>query len=448
MKRTLIKNGIIVNEGRSFKGDLVIIDDLIEAIYESSAPCGDYDKIVDAQGGYVMPGVIDEHVHFREPGLERKADIKSESRAAAYGGVTSYFEMPNTNPQTTTLEALDDKYCRAAKESHVNYSFFFGATNENVADFSKLDVHRVPGIKLFMGASTGNMLVDRKEALERIFHTCAEMNLPLMTHCEDTNLINAKMEEVKAKYGDDPDVEFHPVIRDEEVCWNSSSLAVELAQRFGTRLHIAHVTTAKELSLFSSSLNTLQKITAEAVIAHLFFSDADYKDKGTLIKCNPSVKSADDRDALRKALTSGLISCVGTDHAPHESKDKQGGCCKAVSGMPMIQFSLVSMLELVDKGVLSLERLVELMSHNPARLFSVSQRGFLRKGYKADIVVVKPGEEWMVTKDIIQSKCKWSPMEGHRYRWHVVDTFVNGHLVYNDGLFDAGYIGEEIRFRQ
>ena len=448
MKKTIIKNGIIVNEGRSFKGDLVIIDDIIEAIYEQSAPSDNYECVVDAEGCYVMPGVIDEHVHFREPGLERKADIESESRAAAYGGVTSYFEMPNTNPQTTTLEALDDKYCRAAKESHVNYSFFFGATNENVADFSKLDVHRIPGIKLFMGASTGNMLVDRKEALEQIFHTCAEKDLPLMTHCEDTNLINANTAKVKALYGDDPDVKYHPVIRDEEVCWNSSSLAVELAQKYNTRLHIAHVTTAKELSLFNSSLDNLQNITAEAVIAHLFFTDVDYNDKGTLIKCNPAVKSLDDRTALRKALTNGLISCVGTDHAPHEMKDKQGGCCKAASGMPMIQFSLVSMLELVDEGVLTIERLVELMAHNPARLFSVSQRGFLRKGYKADIVIVKPGEEWTVTKDVIQSKCKWSPMEGHSYRWHVVDTIVNGHIVYNNGLFDADYFGEDIRFRQ
>ena len=447
VEKTLIKNGIIVNEGRSFKGDLVLIDDIIEAVYEQSAPDGDYNRVVDAEGCYVMPGVIDEHVHFREPGLERKADIESESRAAVYGGVTSYFDMPNTNPQTTTVEALDDKYRRAAKESHINYSFFYGATNDNVDDFAKLDVHHIPGIKLFMGASTGNMLVDRQESLEMIFRRCADMNLPLMTHCEDTNLINENMAKIKAEYGDDPDVKFHPVIRDEKVCWNSSSLAVELAKKYGTRLHLAHVTTAKELSLFVPSVNDLQKITAEAVIAHLVFSDADYEDKGTLIKCNPAVKTAGDREALRKALMNGGISCVGTDHAPHESKDKQGGCCKAASGMPMIQFSLVTMLELVDEGVLTIERVVELMAHNPARLFSVSQRGFLRKGYKADIVIVKAGEEWTVTKDIIQSKCKWSPMEGHKYSWQVVDTFVNGQLVYDNGTFNADYRGEQISFR-
>lgn len=444
MMRTLIKNGTIVNEGRSFLGDLVVDGEQIEEIYECKAPRGIYDQVIDASGCFVLPGVIDDHVHFREPGLTRKADIESESRAAAFGGVTSYFEMPNTNPQTTTLEALEDKFALGAQKSHVNYSFFFGATNDNVDLFDRLDVHRIPGIKLFMGSSTGNMLVDKYESLQQIFVKAKKMGLPVMTHCEDTDIINRNMAAYQEKYGEDPDVKFHPEIRSVEACYESSSLAVKLAKESGAHLHIAHVTTARELEFFGKDEN----ITGEAVIAHLYFSDEDYADKQAFIKCNPAIKTVNDRKALREALADGRISVVGTDHAPHEWKDKQGGCAKAASGMPMVQFSLVSMLELVDKGVLSIERMVEVMSHHPAKLFHVDKRGFLRPGYQADIVIVRPHTAWTVQKEIIQSKCGWSPMEGHEYQWQVEQTICNGHLIYNKGEFDEAYRGEELTFRK
>ena len=440
--RTLIKDGTIVNEGCSFKGSLVVDGEQITEIFHGEAPRGTYDQIVDASGCFVLPGIIDDHVHFREPGLTRKADIESESRAAAWGGVTSYFEMPNTVPQTTTLEALEEKFRLGAEKSHVNYSFFYGATNDNVDTFFSLDSHRIPGIKLFMGSSTGNMLVDKQDSLKRIFKTAKELNFLLMAHCEDTGIINANMKAAKEKYGEDPDVKYHPSIRSEEACYESSSLAVRLAKEFGTQLHIAHVTTAKELEFFTPGAN----ITGEAVIAHLYFSEEDYADKKTLIKCNPAIKTVKDRDALRAALTDGRIAVIGTDHAPHELKDKQGGCAKAASGMPMLQFSLVTMLELVDKGVLSIEKLVELMAHHPATLFRINQRGFLRKGYQADIVIVRPHAPWTVTKDVIQSKCKWSPMEGHEYQWQVERTFCNGHLIYDKGSFDDAYRGEALSF--
>lgn len=444
MMRKLIKNGTIVNEGRSFLGDLVVNGEQIEEIYEGKAPRGIYDQVIDASGCFVLPGVIDDHVHFREPGLTRKADIESESRAAAFGGVTSYFEMPNTNPQTTTLEALEDKFALGAQKSHVNYSFFFGATNDNVDSFDRLDVHRIPGIKLFMGSSTGNMLVDKYESLQQIFVKAKKLGLPVMTHCEDTDIINRNMAAYQEKYGEDPDVKFHPEIRSVEACYESSSLAVKLAKESGAHLHIAHVTTARELEFFGKDKN----ITGEAVIAHLYFSDEDYADKKAFIKCNPAIKTVNDRKALREALADGRISVVGTDHAPHEWKDKQGGCAKAASGMPMVQFSLVSMLELVDKGVLSIERMVEVMSHCPAKLFHVDKRGFLRPGYQADIVIVRPHTAWTVQKEIIQSKCGWSPMEGHEYQWQVEQTICNGHLIYNKGEFDEAYRGEELTFRK
>lgn len=444
MMRTLIKNGTIVNEGRSFLGDLVVNGEQIEEIYEGKAPRGIYDQVIDASGCFVLPGVIDDHVHFREPGLTRKADIESESRAAAFGGVTSYFEMPNTNPQTTTLEALEDKFALGAQKSHVNYSFFFGATNDNVDSFDRLDVHRIPGIKLFMGSSTGNMLVDKYESLQQIFVKAKKLGLPVMTHCEDTDIINRNMAAYQEKYGEDPDVKFHPEIRSVEACYASSSLAVKLAKESGAHLHIAHVTTARELEFFGKDEN----ITGEAVIAHLYFSDEDYADKKAFIKCNPAIKTVKDRQALREALADGRISVVGTDHAPHEWKDKQGGCAKAASGMPMVQFSLVSMLELVDEGVLSIERMVEVMSHHPAKLFQVDKRGFLRPGYQADIVIVRPHTAWTVQKEIIQSKCGWSPMEGHEYQWQVEQTICNGHLIYNKGEFDEAYRGEELTFRK
>ena len=440
----LIQNGTIVNEGESFKGHLVVDGERIsQVIRDSEIPRGNFDKIIDASGCFVLPGVIDSHVHFREPGLTRKADIESESRAAAYGGVTSYFDMPNTNPQTVTLDALEDKFCLAQAKSHVNYSFFYGATNDNVASFSSLDVHRIPGIKLFMGSSTGNMLVDKAEALQCIFQEASRLGLPLMAHCEDTDIINRNMATCKREHGDDPDVSFHPQIRSEEACYASSSLAVKLARQYATHLHIAHVTTARELSLFEPD----SAITAEAVVAHLLFSDEDYATKQALIKCNPAIKTRHDRDALRKALTDGRIYTIGTDHAPHELSDKQGGCAKAASGMPMLQFSLVSMLSLVDEGVLTIERMVELMAHHPALLFQVRERGFLREGYYADIAIVRPHSPWVLTRDKIQSKCGWSPLEGKEFEWQVEQTICNGHCVYDRGSFDASYHGIPVLFR-
>ena len=437
--KLLIQHGTIVNDNNIFDGTVIVEDSKITKIVEGdTVPNASFDDVIDASGCFVLPGLIDDHVHFREPGLTEKADIDSESSAAAAGGITTYFDMPNTVPQTTTLEALEDKFKIAAQKSHVNYSFFFGATNDNVELFDKLDPHRIPGIKLFMGSSTGNMLVDRREALEKIFSTA---QMPIMVHCEDTDIINRNMAEAKLKYGDDPKVSHHPEIRSAEACYKSTKLAVELATKHHARLHIAHLTTAKELELLADG------ITAEVTPSHLYFCDRDYTSLGTRIKCNPAIKSAADRNALRQAVADGRISVIGTDHAPHLLAQKEGGCAKAASGMPMIQFSLVTMLELVDKGVLTLERLVELMCHNPADLFGVRNRGYLREGYQADIVLVRPNCGWTVTKDVIKSKCGWSPMENHMYLWRVERTICNGHTVYQNGTVDTNYIGQPVEFR-
>lgn len=442
--RTLLANATLVNEGRTLRGDILIEDDTIKSIrhadngIQPDAPA--CDKVVDASGCLVLPGIIDSHVHFREPGMTHKATIRSESRAAAAGGVTTFFDMPNTVPQTTTLEAWADKMERAAKDSAVNYAFFFGATNDNTELVARLDPHTLPGIKLFMGSSTGGMLVDRREALNRLFAAAA---LPIMAHCEDTATINANMEKAKALHGDDPDVAFHPAIRSREACIRSTELAVEMATKHGARLHVAHVTTREELALIHAG----GRITAEATVGHLLFSKEDHASLGTRIKVNPAIKDVADRQALRQALQDGRISTIGTDHAPHLLEEKRGGCARAASGMPMVQFSLVAMLGLVDEGVLGVERLVELMCHNPARLFSVEKRGFLREGYKADIVVVRRGAPWTLTAGRILSPCKWSPLEGRSFAWSVERTFCNGHEVFNaaQGLDDA-YRGEAVEF--
>lgn len=445
----IIKGGTIVNEGCVFRGDIVIEggvivdivnDDRLRITDDGLQPSTQ--EIVNAEGCYVLPGVIDSHVHFREPGLTAKADMDTESQAAAAGGITSYFDMPNTVPQTTTLEALEEKYLTARKKSHVNYAFFFGATNDNYTLFDQLPADRIPGIKLFMGSSTGNMLVDREEALDRIF---ASAQLPLMAHCEDTDIINRNMAACQEQMGEDPDVRMHPLIRSKEACMASTTKAIELAVRHDARLHIAHVTTEEELGLFNRL--PLPRITAEATVGHLYFSQEDYERLGAKIKVNPAIKNLRDRQALREGLTDGRVTTIGTDHAPHLLSQKEGGCAKAASGMPMIQFSLVTMLELVDEGVLTMERLVELMCHNPARLFGVQNRGFIRKGYRADLVMVRPQSPWTVTKDCIRSKCGWSPMEGHEYQWRVEQTLCNGHPVYQDKKVDTDYIGEEIKFR-
>jgi dihydroorotase len=448
--RVLITGGHIVNEGRVVKADIAFEDGNILFISQApkyasvAAPL--FDSIIDAAGCYVLPGIIDDHVHFREPGLTEKADIDTESRAAAAGGVTSYFDMPNCNPQTTTLEALEEKFALAREKSHVNYSFFYGATNDNADTFAKLPANRIPGVKLFMGSSTGNMLVDKQQTLERIFKTC---QLPLMAHCEDTDIINQNMAEVRQAWGDDPQVSLHPLIRSEEACLASSRKAVELAKKYGTRLHIAHISTAEELELFANSQQPTanSRITAEACVGHLYFTQLDHERLGAKIKVNPAIKTPVDQFMLREALTDGRISVVGTDHAPHLLSQKEGGCVKAASGMPMIQFSLVTMLELVDEGVLTIQRLVELMCHNPARLFGVQQRGFLRTGYRADITIVRPKCPWTVTKDCILSKCGWSPLEGHTFNWQVERTLCNGHTVYCNSQVDNTYIGEEIAFK-
>lgn len=452
--RTIIEHGVIVNEGKSFLGSIILDNDRIESVIAGdSSPRGSYDYHVDATGCVVMPGVIDEHVHFREPGLTRKADIESESRAAAWGGVTTFFDMPNTKPATTSPQQWEAKMALGAEKSHVNYAFFYGATNDNAPTFRSIDASRLPGVKLFMGASTGNMLVDRAEALNQIYGECARLGLPLMTHCEDTGIINRNMERAKAAYGNDPDISLHPAIRSEEACLASSSLAVKLAEAHGTRLHIAHISTARELALLPQGGSTfctgdLPRITGEAVLAHLLFTNNDYTTRRALIKCNPAVKSAMDRKALRLALAGGRITCIGTDHAPHQLADKQGGCARAASGMPMVQFSLVSMLRLVDEGVLTLEQLVWLMCHNPARLFSVSRRGFVRPGFKADITIVRRGAPWTLTESLIQSKCHWSPLTGGQFRWRVERTICNGHTVFSEGKMDESYRGEAVRFER
>lgn len=439
--KTLITNAEIVNEGRRYGGSIIIEDGrIIEITDKPLQPDASVHETIDASGCLVMPGVIDNHVHFREPGLTAKADIATESRAAAAGGVTTYFDMPNTVPQTTTPAALEEKFRLAAEKSRVNYSFFFGATNDNLPLIDRLDATRIPGVKLFMGSSTGNMLVDRQEALERIFST---VRMPVMAHCEDTAIINRNMEEVRRSDPRFPDVALHPLIRSAEACYESTSLAVSLARRYGTRLHVAHLTTARELELFAPGD---PKITAEATVGHLFFTDADYARLGARIKVNPAVKTAADRDALRRALLDGRIITIGTDHAPHLPEQKEGGCDTAASGMPMIQFSLVTMLELVDEGVLPVERMVELMCHAPARLFGVRDRGFLRPGCWADIVIVSPRGPWTVTPELIESRCGWSPMEGHRYRWRVERTLCNGRTVYDGRTVDDTSRGMEVTF--
>ena len=443
--RTQIKNATIVNEGRQFVGTLVIDDDRIDEIIEGTdvEPQIPVDETIDGTGCFLLPGLIDDHVHFRDPGLTAKGDFCSESRAAAAGGVTTVFDMPNCNPQTTTLEAFEEKWKIAAAKSVVNYGFFFGATAGNAYELSHLNPRKVAGIKLFMGSSTGNMLVDNENALRAIFENA---RLPIMTHCEDSAIINENMAKAKSLYGEDPDVKHHPEIRSEEACFQSTSLAVKLAKETGARLHVAHISTARELDLFEANN---KQITAEACVGHLLFCDEDYAKYGARIKVNPAIKTAADRDALRKALNSGKICTIGTDHAPHRLSEKVGGCAKAASGMPIIQFSLVSMLELVDKGVLTIERLVQLMCHNPAELLQIENRGFLREGYKADIVMIRPHMPWTLTPNRIQSKCNWSPLEGHVFHWRIERTFCNGFPIFNRGhVTDEKFRGQAVCYNR
>jgi len=445
MKKMLIKNATIVNEGKSFIGSVLIEDDKISRIFQKKdeVPLEMYHEIIDGTGKYLLPGVIDDHVHFRDPGLTYKADIQSESRAAAAGGITSFMDMPNTQPLTTTLNVLEQKFELGAQNSLINYSFYFGATNGNTQLLSQLDRHRVCGIKLFMGSSTGNMLVDRMNSLLEIFNGT---DLLIATHCESQDVIKKNTLKYKTRYGEDPDVRFHPFIRNVEACYHSSALAVKLARQTGARLHILHISTAKELSLFENKPLKEKKITAEVCIPHLLFTLNEYRTLGTRVKCNPAVKNVTNREALRKAVRSGLIDVIATDHAPHLLSEKQGGCMKAVSGMPMIQFSLVSMLGLVEKGIFSIEQVVQKMCHAPAELYQIHNRGYIKEGYQADLVLVNPTSEWTLSSADILSKCGWSPLEGYTFPARVEKTFVNGHLVYDNGVADEYYRGQELRF--
>lgn len=442
---TLIHQATIVNEGEQYVGSLLIEDNRIAAILRGTDITGiTADHIIDAKGQYLIPGCIDDHVHFRDPGLTHKADMHTESRAAARGGVTSVMDMPNCNPQTTTMEALEAKFADAKTKCLVNHSFYLGATTENIEEIRRVDPRTVCGVKLFMGSSTGGMLVDRDERIETIF---SESPTIIALHCEDQRIISANTTKYREETAsDDPDVTYHPLIRSEEACYQSTKKAVELAKKTGGKIHIMHISTARELELLVQGDLKEKKITAEVCLPHLYYTDADYATYGTRIKCNPAVKTAADRDALRKALREGLIDVIGTDHAPHLPADKVGGALKAASGIPTIQYVLPAMLELADEGILTLAQVVEKMAHNPAILYKVKERGFIREGYHADLVLVKPDATHTVSTEDIESKCAWSPFEGHTFRWDITHTWVNGHAVYADGEFDESVMGERMEF--
>lgn len=431
MKRnTLIKNAKIVNEGKIFEGDILIENNRIEAI-DSSISVKSADMIViDAEGNYVLPGLIDDQVHFREPGLTHKANIESESKAAIAGGITSFIEMPNTKPQTTTIEKLEEKFAIAEKTSYANYSFMFGGTNDNLDEILKVDPKSVAGLKLFLGSSTGNMLVDDPEVLEEIF---LSTDMVISVHCEDEATIRKNLEKYTDEYGDDIPMELHPIIRSEEACYLSSSKAIELAKKTGARLHIFHLSTAKETSLFTNKIPLKdKKITAEVCIHHLWFSDEDYKTKGSRIKWNPAVKTAKDRDKLWEALLDDRIDVLATDHAPHTNEEKNNPYSSAPSGGPLVQHALVALLEAHHKDKISIEKIVEKACHNPAILFDVEKRGYVKEGYFADLVIVDLNSPWTVNKSNILYKCGWSPFEGNTFKSRVTHTFVNGELVYNN----------------
>ena len=429
-KQILIKNGTLVNEGKQFVADLLIRDQFIEKISESIDPTKDM-EVIDAQGKLVLPGLIDDQVHFREPGLTHKATIYTESRAAVAGGITSFMEMPNTNPQTTTQEKLEEKFDIAHQDSIANYSFMFGGTNDNLEELLKTDGKNVAGIKLFLGSSTGNMLVDNPETLEHIFKAT---KLPISVHCEDEATIKANTQKATEQYGEEIPIWEHPNIRSAEACYISSSKAIELAKKTGARLHIFHLSTAKELDLLDNSIPLKdKKITAEVCVHHLWFSEADYHEKGTFIKWNPAVKKASDREALWQALNDDRIDVLATDHAPHTLEEKNNTYLKAPSGGPLVQHNLVALLEAKNQGRLTLEKLVEKACHNPAILFEIEKRGYLKEGYFADIVIVNPNDPWTVSKDNVLSKCGWSPFEGTTFEHKIQTTIVNGKKVYDQG---------------
>ena len=443
MKPFLIKNARIVNEGKIFEGDVLINGERIERIDDSIS--ADHATIIDAEGKYLLPGVIDDQVHFREPGLTHKADIHSESRAAVAGGVTSFMEMPNTVPNTLTQSLLEEKYSIGEKKSLANYSFFMGASNDNIEEVLKTDSSKVCGIKIFMGSSTGNMLVDNERTLENIF---SKSPMLIATHCEDEATIRKNMETFRSRYGEDVPVKFHPVIRSEEACYLSSSLAVSLAKKYNTRLHILHISTAKELSLFRNDIPLKEKrITAEACIHHLWFDESGYETLGNMIKWNPAVKTAHDKEEILKAVLDNRIDVIATDHAPHTLEEKKQSYFKAPSGGPLVQHSLTAMLELALQKKITIEKIVAKMSHDVADCFRISERGYVREGYYADLVLVDLQRTWTVTKENIFYKCGWSPFEGTTFHSSVTDTFVSGHLAYSEGNLDESKSGMRLTFQ-
>lgn len=442
---TLIHQATIVNEGEQYIGSVLIDGNRIAAIIRGTDIVGiTADHIIDAKGKYLIPGCIDDHVHFRDPGLTHKADMHTESRAAARGGITSVMDMPNCNPQTTTMEALEAKFADAKEKCLVNHSFYLGATTNNIDEIRRVDPQNICGVKLFMGSSTGGMLVDQNERIEAIF---SESPTLIALHCEDQDIISANTAKYKEESkSEDPDVSYHPLIRSEEACYQSTKKAVELAKKTGARIHIMHISTKRELELLLQGNPKDKQITAEVCLPHLYYTDADYATYGTRIKCNPAVKSETDRDALRKALRDGFIDVIGTDHAPHLPADKVGGSLKAASGIPTIQYVLPAMLELADEGIITLTEIVEKMAHNPAILYKVKERGFIREGYRADLVLLSPDTPHIVSSDEILSKCAWSPFEGHTFHWDITHTWINGHATYSNGKFDESVMGERMEF--
>ncbi len=446
MRTVLIKNAQIVNEGTITSGDVLIEADRIAEIAPSISVKNADTKVIDADGFYLIPGMIDDQVHFREPGLTHKATIKTESRAAVAGGITSFIEMPNTVPQATTIDLLEEKFAIAAKDAHANYSFMFGGTNDNLSEILKVDKTKVAGLKLFLGSSTGNMLVDNPAVLEEIF---SKTDLLISTHCEDEATIKKNLEAAIAIYGDAIPIEKHPEIRSEQACYISSSQAIALAKKTGARLHVFHLSTAKETKLFDKKKPLKdKKITAEVCVHHLWFTDEHYPSKGTKIKWNPAIKTKKDREGLWKALNEGRIDVIATDHAPHTLEEKDNVYTKAPSGGPLVQHALEALFEMQRKGYITVEKLVEKVAHNPAILFEIKDRGYIRKGYKADLVLINPNAPWTVTKENIAYKCGWSPFEGTTFRARVTHTFVNGHLAYENGKITKTTKGERLTFNR
>ncbi|WP_395047943.1 dihydroorotase [Flavobacterium sp.] len=445
MKQVLIKNAKIVNEGIIFEGDVLIENEFIIEIGENISPKSSDCKIIDAEGNYLIPGMIDDQVHFREPGLTHKGDIASESRAAISGGITSYIEQPNTVPNAVTQELLEQKYQIAAQSSYANYSFMMGATNDNLEEVLKTNPKNVAGIKIFLGSSTGNMLVDNEAVLEKIF---SSTKMLIAVHCEDETTIKNNLEKYKEEYGDDIPMEFHHLIRSEEACYLSSSKAVALAQKTGARLHIFHVSTAKETELFSHIPVEDKQITAEVCIHHLWFTNDDYAKKGTLIKWNPAVKTQADKDALWKALLDDRIDVIATDHAPHTLEEKQNPYTTAPSGGPLVQHAVVALFEAFHQGKISIEKIVEKTAHNPAKIFKIDRRGFIKTGYYADLAIVNTGMPWRVNKDNILYKCGWSPFEDFTFTSRVTHTFVNGELVFHNFKTKEIHCGKRLEFNR